>query len=291
MAASLVDSFTPQVSGGVGVQHWSEVVSGGTVHTMVSIGSSGVPSGVSSVMVPSGVSAMASQGTLTTVGAGTLTAALMLMTDILRSGPTGAFTDTTDTAANIQSAWTGAGQGSSFVLTYQNTTAFAATIAGGTGVTISGNTTVSQNQWARYLVVWTGAGTITMYNIEQGHIAPLPIAQYTTSSVTTGSIAAGVVTGAQFCVWQQTGSTPGNQLVRTAAQMLADTPNGRVGMTTIFRVINTGSGTLTIAADGGATVTISGTATVAQNTWRDFLLTFNTATTATVQSIGIGTQS
>ncbi len=119
----------------------------------------------------------------------------------------------------------------------------------------------------------------------------LPIAQYTTSSVTTGSIAQGVVTGAQFSVWAQTGATPGNQLMRTAAQLFADIPGAYAGMTVRFRIINTGAGTLTVAADAGATVTISGTATVAQNTWRDFILTLTSATAATVQSVGVGTQS
>ena len=68
-----------------------------------------------------------------------------------------------------------------------------------------------------------------------------------------------------------------------AAQMLADIPGAQVGNSYYFRIINTGAGTLTLTADSGATVTMTGTMTVAQNTWRDFILTFNTAATATVQ--------
>ena len=289
MVASLVNSFSPQVSGGTGVQHWSESVAGGTLHTYVGIGSSGVPVWVSTALVPSGISAQQSAGTLTTVGAGTLTAALLLGGLVLRSGPTAAFTDTTDTAALIQAAWTGGGQGSSFVCTYQNASAFAGTIAGGTGVTLSGNVVVPPNSWAKFLFIWTGASTITAYWLEGGSlVGGLPAAQYTTSSVTTGSIAAGVITGAGESFWLQTGATPGAQLVRTAAQLLADTPNGHIGQVQRFRILNTGAGTLTLTTDAGTTVTISGTATVAQNTWRDFMLTFNTATTATVQSVGAG---
>ena len=222
---------------------------------------------------------------------GTLTAAAMLSHDILRSGPTAAFTDTTDTAANVQAAWLLAGTGNSFVFTYQNTTAFAATLAGGTGVTLSGNLIVPANTWARFLVVWTGANTLSMYNVSAAELSPLPIVQYTTSSVTTGSIGAGIITGSQMNVWNQTGNTPGAQLVRTAAQMLADTPNGRVGMSVFVRIINSGTGTLTVTADSGATVTLTGTMTLATLTFRDFMLTFNTATTATLQQIGIGTNA
>lgn len=290
MVASFVDSFAPNTSSGVGVQHWSEVVTGGTIHTMVSIGSNGVVAGVSSVMVPSGVSAMASQGTLTTVGAGTLTAALILDTDILRSGPTGAFTDTTDTAANIQSAWTGAGQGSSFVLTYQNTTAFNATLAAGVGVTLSGNTIVPANTWARYLVIWTGASAVTMYNIEAGQAAPLPPTQYVTNTAgSTGTLAAGQMEGSAYCVLGVSGGSTPTYTTRTAAQIIAGVPNWPVGGSYTLRVINTNSGTATLSAGSG--VTITGTATLATNTSRDFLVTYTGAGAVTLQSIGTGTTS
>ncbi len=229
-----------------------------------------------------------SQALLTTVGAGTITAAMILARDVLRSGPTAAFTDTTDTAAALIAAWPLESTNSSLQLIYQNTTAFAATLAGGVGVTMSGNLIVSANMWARILVVITGASTVTMYVISMGQANPLPDIKYTTSSVTTGSMAAGLITGAKMCVWLSSNATPSAQLVRTAAQLLADTPNGAVGQSTFFRIIQSGAGTLTVTADGGGTVTLTGTMTVPQNTFRDFMLTFNTATTATVQSIGAG---
>ena len=56
----------------------------------------------------------------------------------------------------------------------------------------------------------------------------------------------------------------------------------------MFRIVNTGAGTFTLTADAGPTVTITGTATIAQNVTRDYVLTFNTATTATIQSVGSG---
>jgi hypothetical protein len=113
-------------------------------------------------------------------------------------------------------------------------------------------------------------------------------AQYATMNATTGSLAAGAVTGAKWCYLLTTNATPGVQRVRTAAQMLADIPNGAAGMVWTARVINSGAGTFTLTADAGATVTISGTATVPTNTFRDFMFTLNTATTATAQSVGSG---
>lgn len=94
--------------------------------------------------------------TLTTVGAGTLLAALLADGVVIRSGPTGPFTDTTDTAAAIQAAWPGGAVGSTFSFTYQNTSSQTATLAGGTGVTLSG--TVPTNGWANFIVQWTAAG-------------------------------------------------------------------------------------------------------------------------------------
>lgn len=282
------DSISPTPT--PALQHFTTAVTGGVLHTFALVAPNGQQLAVGTTFAATGVGSAQSETAITTVGAGTLTAAAVLSGDILRSGPTSAFTDTTDTAALIQASWAGA-IGSSFQFNYKNTTAFAATIAGGVGVTMSGAVIVPPNMWARYLVVWTGTNTITIYNLQTGKLAPLPNAQYSTSNVTTGSMAAGLITGSHMNVWLQTGATPGAQLVRTAAQMLADTPNGRVGQTQIVRIINSGAGTLTVTTDAGATVTLTGTMTIAQNTWRDFLLTFNTPTTATLQQIGTGTNS
>jgi len=109
---------------------------------------------------------------LTTVGAGTITAAGIAGKVTLRSGSTSAFTDTTDTAAAILAAnWPAGGQaiGSAFMYTYVNNTVAVATLTGGTGVTVSGVTAVPANSWARYLITYTAANTLTMVGIEQGY--------------------------------------------------------------------------------------------------------------------------
>ena len=76
----------------------------------------------------------------------------------------------------------------------------------------------------------------------------------------------------------------------TAANIIAAIPNAQVGQQYDLRVINTGSGyTATLTAGTG--VTINGTATIANNTWRDFYVVIATSSTVTLQSVGVGTQS
>ena len=230
---------------------------------------------------------------LTTVGAGTITAAGIAGRFTQRGGlqAGSAFTDTTDTAANITAAQPQFLAGQSWIYTYQNNTNAPATITGGTGVTVSGITVVPACTWAEFLVTCTSASVVTMVGMEMGQVAALPFAKFTTQSATAGTLAAGAITGAQFVCLTNTNATPGAQTVRTAAQMIADTPNGLPGLSYMLRITNSGAGTLTLTADGGATVTLTGTMTVATNTWRDFVVTFNTATTATIQGVGVGTMS
>ena len=114
---------------------------------------------------------------LTTVGAGTILAAGILGQLVTRSGPTGAFTDTTDSAANITAAMRGMGNAGTssdtvnWCFEYVNTTAYTATIAAGSGVTLTsqaptpsaGTLTVSTNSVATFLVAATpSAGLLTL---------------------------------------------------------------------------------------------------------------------------------
>jgi hypothetical protein len=106
---------------------------------------------------------------ITTAGNGTLPAAALVGHLITRSGPAGAFTDTTDTAANIIAALTGLSNvpgGISWTCEYINTTGFVATLAGGTGVTVSANTGASlaipANSVAALLITTVAGGTVTV---------------------------------------------------------------------------------------------------------------------------------
>lgn len=224
--------------------------------------------------------------TITTVGNGVLTAPAIAGQLITRTGPTGAFTDTTAAAAAIIAAAPGVGVGSSFEVTIQNATAFAQTLAAGAGVSMSTVNVVPAQSVATYLVTRNAAAAITFSHVATVPFIPIPASQFTTAALAVGVLAAGAITGAAMVYLQNTGATPGAQTTRTAAQMLADFPAARVGLSFSFRLINTGAGTLTLTAD--ASVTLTGTATVLTNTFRDYILTFLTPTTASIQSVGSG---
>ncbi len=108
-----------------------------------------------------------SVGSLTTVGNGTITAALLLGLIVSRGGSqAGAFTDTTDTAANIISAF--GGNAGTVRVRIINNTADTQTIAGGTGVTIVGTATLATNTFRDFLITMAGS-TVTLTNIGSGN--------------------------------------------------------------------------------------------------------------------------
>lgn len=230
---------------------------------------------------------------LTTVGSGTITGAGIAGGVTNRTGSTSAFTDTTDTAVNIIAAIPNAAIGSSFEYTYYNNTGSPATLAAGVGVTLSGEDAVyiPAVSWVKFLVTMNGASTITMQGIAGGSTSPAPSAQFSTGTTAT-TFTAGELTGANFVVYTNTQATPGSIATRTATQMLADIGNATIGYSWVARIVNgQGTGTLTVTA--GTDVTLTGTATVAANTWREFLCTVTSvaAHTITMQNIGVGTFS
>lgn len=76
----------------------------------------------------------------------------------------------------------------------------------------------------------------------------------------------------------------------TAAAIIAALGNyGVVGGTYVLRFINSSSGAFAWTITGGTGVTVTGTATVAQNTFREYQVTIASATTVTLQNIGAGT--
>jgi hypothetical protein len=106
---------------------------------------------------------------LTGTGAATIPAASISGGAVARSGQTAAVTDTTDTAALLAAAsptFKG-GAPSAFVFTYINNGTFPITVAGGTGVTISGQNIVPANAVVQYLATYNVDGTVTMVAVMQ----------------------------------------------------------------------------------------------------------------------------
>lgn len=118
------------------------------------------------------VSRNSSVATVSSATGVTLSAANMVGGWILRTGAaTGAITDTTDTAANIVTAYNASDTqvGSSFLLGINNTTGQTLTLAAGSGVTVAGTATINNDNTRVFLGVFTnvtsGSQAVTLTNV------------------------------------------------------------------------------------------------------------------------------
>lgn len=123
----------------------------------------------------------------------------------------------------------------------------------------------------------------------------------TPQDVQVATVGAITLTAAQFAhtgggsdvTLELTGAQVGafNVTTPTAAQIMAAMNNPIPGQTFRLRIVNQSSGAFAGTLLGGTGVTVTGTATVAQNTWRDFIVTIVSSTQVTVRSIATGTYS
>ncbi|MFI5113498.1 MAG: hypothetical protein ACHP7J_00035 [Terriglobales bacterium] len=230
------------------------------------------------------------QGTLTTVGAGTVLAATIANGLLLRTGPTSAFTDTTDTGTLLAAAIPNIGIGQSFEWTYQNSTYSVATLAGGTGVASAATfATVGPGSWATFVFTYSAANTFTVVQKSGGdNWIGLPSTSYSTGTTTT-TFTAAEMTGGKLTVYTSTAATPGSIATATATAMFAAIQGAYVGLKWVFRVINdVATNSLTVTADGS--VTLSGKTTYVATPFgsMDFEMTFTSPTAATMKYIGGG---
>jgi hypothetical protein len=121
---------------------------------------------------------------------------------------------------------------------------------------------------------------------------------YSTNTATSATtlLAASLTGAADEVVLNMTGTLGAGAVATTdtAANIIAAIPQAQryPGATYKLRIINSSSGAFAWTVAGGSGVTVTGTATVAQNTWREFMVTLgSTLTTVTLQSIGTGTNS
>lgn len=77
----------------------------------------------------------------------------------------------------------------------------------------------------------------------------------------------------------------------TVANLVTAVNNLVAGQTYRLRVINSSSANFAWTVTTNTGWTLTGTMSVAQNTWRDFYVTLTSATAATLVSIGVGTYS
>jgi hypothetical protein len=229
--------------------------------------------------------------TISTVGAGTLTAAGLVGGVILRSGAQSAtaFSDATDTAANIVAAIPNAQAGQSVRCVIKNNTDGAQTITAGSGVTLAGQTIIAANTWCEFTIVLTSLTAVAITGVESGRNVVMPLFKRVAIVANTSTLSAGDMEGAHVCFLNCSGQATPSFTTRTGAQIAANIPNIQIGFNYVVRVINANSGQQTMVAGSG--VTISGTATLATNTWREFMMAYTAADTFTMTSVGTGTTS
>jgi hypothetical protein len=221
----------------------------------------------------------------------------------------------TSSAVNALTAFAGGGQGSATPLTAMlNRVTTVATLGDSVKLPASavGLVLVVSNAGANAMDVFPATGdainalaantairinagtTVTFYCSVAGTwhmMSALPAAAKYTLNATSGATtaAAGDLTGAAFVCATYSGVGAANLTTRTATQMFADAGNVQPGDSYMLQITNTSGGTTTLVA--GAGVTLTGTMTMATNTTRLFNVKFNSATTLTIQSVGVGTIS
>lgn len=222
---------------------------------------------------------------ITTVGNGTLTAAGLAGGVITRSGPVGAYTDTTATAAQIYSQ-IGSITSVSFITRIKNTTAFLQTLAAGSGVTLPTAIYIPANSVGTYLVTVNTSTTATFVQISTTSLTnntPEIVTALTTvgaGTITAAGIAGGVTTrgGSQS-------ATPFTDTTATADLIIAAIPNARIGQSFEYTYFNKTNAPATLT--GGTGVTVSAVTVIPANGAARYLLTYTAASTVTI--VGIAT--
>lgn len=258
---------------------------------------SGSPAATTETTTTGAIAALASSDTsftataITTVGNGTLTAAGLVGGEIVRSGPTSAFSDATDTAAAIV-AQPGVIVGGSVKVFIKNGTAFTQTLTAGMGVTLPPTVIIPAFSVGYYVMQITSAAAVTFLHINttaiatgQAYTAPVATALSTVGAgtITAAGIAAGVTTrsGSQsFAAFTDTTDMAAN-IIAAASNLV-----NKIGASYVYRYVNNTNAVATIT--GGMGVTVSGVTAVPANSWVEYLLTYTAAATITMVGIGQG---
>ena len=236
--------------------------------------------------------------TAITTTVGTTILASQFSTLINRSGPTANFTDTTDSGTAIATLLIGAGYpaGSGGIARFiSNNTPFQMTLSAGSGVTITGSIVIPAQSTGFLLFFVTSTTTINIQTLAvTSNIGALPATTYNAAANTAAFTAtAAQMAGATDQTLNLTGTlaASANITTPTAANIIAGIPNASIGASYKLRIINSSAGAFSWTVVGNTGVTVNGTATIAQNTFRDFYVTYTAAATIVMQSIGTGTNS
>lgn len=122
-----------------------------------------------------------------------------------------------------------------------------------------------------------------------------PEAAFNSNAATaSATLTAAQVTGGSATVdLAMTGAlgAAGAATLPTVANLVASMWEPKIGATYRLRVINRSSGAFAWTMTTNTGWTLIGTMSIAQNTWRDFVVTLTSLTAATLQAVGVGTDS
>lgn len=113
------------------------------------------------------------QSQLATVGAGNLTAQMVLGGILNRTGPVGAYIDTFPDASAILAAQPQLGVGDSWTFIFRNTVAFAMTAAVGVGIVLGTNTATAASLVREYLLTVLSGGQQQILAINTTNASPV----------------------------------------------------------------------------------------------------------------------
>lgn len=229
---------------------------------------------------------------IATAGNGTLTAAGLIGGQITRTGPSGAYSDTADTAAAIVTALGGFVLGQTFLVRLKNATPYAQTLLAGAGITLPAAIVVNPISVGNY---WgTVGGTAAAPTVVFTHISTVPIrvssqvADEQASALATvgagvvlaASIAAGVTNRGGVQIAAFTDATD------SAANILAGVPSlNVVGSAVEWTYLNNTIFPATIHAGAGVTLT---DLVLPANSWAKMLVSFSGAGAITMVPIAQG---
>lgn len=240
-----------------------------------------------------GGSGSLAQTLITTVGNGALTAAALAGGIIARSGPTAAFTDTLDTAANIVAGLGGSFTvGQTFVFQIKNLTTFEQTLAAGAGDTISTTVLIPPLSIASYFGVVGGTAaspTITTTHISTSTLH-IPASQSNPQAPALNTVGAATITAADMLAgYTLRGGTQTAIFTDTTdsvANLIAGGTLGTIGSSVEWTYVNNTIFPATLA--GASNVTITGDAVVPANSWAKYLITATSATAISVVCVAQG---
>jgi hypothetical protein len=154
------------------------------------------------------------------------------------------------------------------------------------------------NGVAATLGVTQHAGSTATYNCTVAGAwkvaAPSPVnSAYSTAANTTGFTATGaqIAGGLADAYLDLTGTLGAGAALTlpTVTALVQAMHSPTVGQSYMLRVINRSSAAFTWTVTTNTGWTLAGLMTVTQNTWREFVVTLTSLTTATLQTVGIGT--